>query len=164
MTQSIAATLTGLVDACRTAYAAATGPDGADVLVSLGEPGQYQPAAIVAVGMAVRMPIERPTMGTGRSREAVVEIDVVVSVYVPGGEEAQVTANAAALDLQSLLETYLRTGTNHTLGGACRDVYVARAELIPSLARQALDDPNMPAQITGRMADNVLTVAARVRY
>lgn len=164
MTQSIDGTLSALFAACQSAYGATNGPDGAKVLVALGEPGQYQPAAIVAVGMAVRMPISRPTMGTGRSREIAAEIDVVASVFVAGGEEAQVTANLAALGLQSQLETYLRTGTNNTLGGACRDAYVSRAELIPSLARQAVDDPAMPAQITGRIADNVLTVTAHVRY
>jgi hypothetical protein len=164
VTQSVGAVLTNLKAACDTIYASTLGPDSAKVLVSLGEPGQYQPAAIVAVGMAVRMPIEAGPMAPTRPREQTAEIDVVISVYVAGDESAQIIANAAALDMQAQLETYLRNGTNVTLGGSCRQALVVRAELLPSLARQTLDDPNMAPQITGRIADNVVTIEARIRY
>lgn len=164
MSQSIAGTVTALHAACRdVVFAATTGADGAKALVSLGKPGTYQPAIIVAVGTEVRTPITRPTMGAGRSREQAAEIDVVLSVYAPGDESAQATANAAAFDLQSALETYLRTGDNHTLGGACRDAWVSGARLTPLVAYDALTEGSEPAP-SGRIAEATVTVTAHVRY
>lgn len=164
MTQSLGGALTGLYNACQTVYAAAKGSDGNPVLVAFGNPGQYQPNAIVAVGWAVRAPIARPTMGPSRSRNTAAEIDVVVSVYVPGGEEAAPVAVAQAFDLQALLEAYFRVQGNETLGGGCRDSYVSNAQLAQSIAYQANDDPEIQPVPTGRIATNTLTVAVEIRY
>lgn len=164
MAQSIAGVLTNLHAACVALYATTLGSDGQPVLVSPGQPGQYQPHAILAVGMELRLPITRPTMGTGRSREQTAEIDVVASVYVAGGDEAQSTANAAALALQAQLETYLRTSPNETLSGACRDSYVSNARLEPAVAWQQLDGPNSTPVAAGRVATNTITVTALIRY
>lgn len=165
MVQSIQGTLTALHAVCRdTIFANQTGADGAKVLVSMGDPGQYQAATIVAVGVDIRLPITRPTAGTGRSREQAAEIDVVISVYVPGGEEAQATANNAALTLQGLLETHFRTKPNEELGGACREAFPSNAHLVPSVAFQTFDDPQVAPVVTGRIAENTVTVTAHIRY
>lgn len=165
MPQSVQDTVANLFTTCRdTVYASVTGADGESVLVSLGDPGQYQPATIVAVGMDVRLPIARPTAGTGRSREITAEIDVIISVYVPGGAEAQALAIGAALTLQGLLETHLRTSPNETLSGACRDAWVSAAQVRNSVAYSRQDDPAVPAVATGRVSDNTVTVTAAIRY
>lgn len=164
MPQSIAGVVTNLHAACVALYAATSGTDDQPVLVTLGQPGQYQPNAIVAIGMDMRLPITRPTMGTGRSREQTAEIDVVVSVYVPGGEEGQATAIAAALALQAQLETYLRTSPNESLSGACRDSWVSAAQLANSVAYQQFDDPSSTPVPTGRITEITLTVTAAIRY
>lgn len=164
MTQSIAGAVVNLHAACVALYAGTTGTDNQPVLVTLGQPGQYQAYAIVAVGMDLRLPVTRPTMGTGRSREQEAEIDVLASVYVPGGEEAQATAIAAALDLQEQLETWLRTSPNESLSGACRDSWVSNARIEPAIAWQQFDDPQTPPVAIGRVATNTITVTARIRY
>lgn len=166
MAQSTEALLVALFATARdTIYVGQVGTDGQPVLVSDGEPGLAQPFSIVAVNTEIRMPITRPTMGTGRSREQVVEVDCVISVYVAGGAEAQSTANAGALALQRLFEAYFRTG-DITLGGACYDAWVSYSRLVPSIAwsRPQSEDPEIRPVATGRLSTAFLTVTARVRY
>jgi hypothetical protein len=164
MAQSVAGTIVALTDACVSIYADVVGPDEQAVLVSPGAPGQYQPAAIVAVGWEVRTPITRPTMGAGRSRDTQAEIDVLMSVWVPGDETAQPVANTAVYALLALLETYLRTSPNEVLGGACRDSYVSNAVLQPDITYEATDDPSDEPVPTGRVASLTVTVTTIIRY
>jgi hypothetical protein len=165
MAQSLPGAVAALYAACSgTVYAGVAGADGNPVLVVRAGPGQYQPAAIVAVASEIRAPITRPTNGTGRSRDTTAEVDVIMSVYVSGGEEAQDAADAAAWDLLSRLEAYLRASPNETLGSTCYDSWVAGSTLIPEVAWQTFDDPNMPPVIAGRIAELTATVAIRIRY
>jgi hypothetical protein len=165
MVQSISGAITNLHAACRdTVFANSKGTDDLPVLVSLGKPGKYQPNAIVAVGMDVRMPIERPAMGTNRSREQTAEIAVVISVWAGGDEDSQPIVTAAALDLLSLLETHFRTSPNETLGGACREAWVSVGSLVQAPTYQEQDDPKAPPIPTGRVAEIVATVTASIRY
>lgn len=163
MAQSIGGLVDNLFTTCRdTIFAASVGADRNPVLVCLGDPGQYQPATIIGVATDIRMPITRPTGGTGRSRDSEVEIDVVISVLVPGGPEAQQAAIDAALQLQGLLEAYFRTSPNETLGGSCYDARVSNAELQPYVAYQPTQQGD-PIPF-GRGAANIVTVTANVRY
>jgi hypothetical protein len=165
MTQSIAGTVANLFAACRDqVYVNTTGADGQPVLVSLGDPGQYQPFSIVAVGMEIRTPITRPTAGPTRSRNTEAEIDVTISVYVAGGEEALPVAIASAYSMQAALETFLRTSPNETLSGACRDSTVSGSRLTPVIAYQQADDPTAAPVATGRVAQLTVTVTASIRY
>lgn len=165
MTQSIGGVVDALFAACQTLYASTVDSAGVPALVCLAKPGQNQPGIVVAVGWAIRQPqITRPTFGPGRSRDVVAEIDVIISCYVPGDESAQITALDQAHSLQSQLETYLRTGTNPTLGGASRDAFVSAASVVPDIVYQAFDDPNISPAPTGRVADNTVTVSALIRY
>lgn len=165
MAQSLPGAVAALFAACRdTVYTGVTGSDTLPVLVVRARPGQYQPAAIVAVASEVRAPITRPTAGTGRSRDTTAEVDVIMSVYVGGDEDAQATADAAAWDLLSRLEAYLRANPNQSLGGTCYDSWVAGSTLVPELAWQTFDQPNMPPVIVGRIAELTATVAIRIRY
>jgi hypothetical protein len=139
-------------------YANQTGPDGSAVLVTYGPPGINQPAAIVAV-MGSRNPVARPTMGTNRSRESTTEVDVVISVWVPGEENVQQIASEACHDLVDLFEAYVRT-TDTTLGGACRDAWVSNIEgPNPDISTDA-----QSGAATGRIAEATITVTAAIRY
>lgn len=158
MAQSLAGVLNTLYSSFVTLYAGSTGTDSSPVLVTFGPPGQYQPSAIVAV-MDVRATIERPTLGSARSREMKAEVDVVFSVYTPGGEEAQQTSTDSALALLATLETNLRTSPNERLSGAARDAWVSAANLTASIAVDPAS--NTP---TGRVTEIPTTVTALIRY
>ena len=124
MAQSIAGVLDGLYTSFATIYAGQLGTDGSPVLVSFGDPGQYQPSAIVAI-MDTTTQISRPTLGTNRSREMAAEVSIIISVYTEGGEEVQQTSTDKAFGLLTVLESNLRTSPNERLGGASRDAWVS---------------------------------------
>jgi len=160
MTQSIKGCIAGIYTVCQTLYASSTDTSGSPVLVSYGPPGNYQPGAIVAVGMNVRQPIGRPTIGTNRSREKTAEIDIIVSVFVPGAEVAQQVATEACADLAELLDGYFRVAPQETLSGACREAWLSDISgPIPTVAV----DPESGA-VTGRVAEATATITARIRY
>ena len=103
-------------------------------------------------------------MGPARSREITAEVDLIISVFVGGGEEAQPIATAAALGLQSQLETYFRTSPNETLSGACREAWVSNAHLALNVAYGANEDPEVRPVAIGRTADITVTITAAIRY
>lgn len=161
MAQSVKGTIDALYSTAKsTIFNGQTGVDGSPVLVSLGPPSTYQPQVIVAVATDVRQPKDRPTMGPGRSRETRAEIDVVVSVYVPGGDEVQQTAIDKCIDMCDLLEAYTRTAGNETLGGVCRDHFVSN---ITGPTPAVFVDPSNGSPM-GRVAEATVTVTAFIRY
>lgn len=119
-------------------------------LVSPGDPGDYVPDLIVSV-MGIAAPINRPTMGTNRSRDKGITITVLVSAYVPGGPEAQAPAIAVAQDAADEIEAYFRVKPNETLGGACYDAFVSNTQLDPSIAWEDVDGDQNPVP-AGRVA------------
>jgi hypothetical protein len=158
MTQSLVGVLDAIFAAFTTAYAASTGPDGSPVLVSFGDPGSYQPAAIVAL-METRIEVGRPTMGTARSREMVAESDLIVSVYAEGDQTRQQVATDSALALVTILEQYLRTSPNEGLGGASYDSWMSQLKVVPSVAY----DPASQSPI-GRVTECLATITTKIRY
>jgi|ERR1019366_3471836 hypothetical protein len=158
MTQSIAGVLDGMYSSFTTLFAGSVGTDGAPVLVSFGDPGQYQPSAIVAI-MDTTTQITRPTMGTNRSREMAADITVVISVYTKGDESQQQVSTDCAFGLLTLLESNLRTSPNEHLGGASRDAWVSKADPIASVAI----DPESNAP-DGRVTEITVIVTALIRY
>lgn len=159
MAQSIKQARAGLYAACQSTFGSSTGPDGSPVLVTLGPPGVNVPAALVAVAMNTRQPITRPTMGPRRTREKEVEFDVVISVWSGGTESVQQSLMDAVDDLSELLESYFRTAGNETLGGGCFDSWVSS---IDGPAPDVTVDPQSGA-VSGRQAESVITVTARIR-
>ena len=156
MTQSVTGTRAALFAVCQTLYT------GQNTLVSWGPPGEFQPDLIVAV-MGARVPITRPTMGTGRSREQSCEITVVFSQYVHGGPEASQPAETAAWAAADQLEAYFRTKPNEELGGACRDAWVSAKDIAdPEIAWEPTGDGTSSAAV-GRVATVTVTVTAAVR-
>lgn len=162
MAQSIKAARQGLLTACQNIYTGQTGLDGAPVLVSLGAPGTNIPSAVVLVAIETRQPVTRPTAGTNRSREKEVEFDVSINVWIGGTEAAQQLTVEKVDDLSELLESYFRVGGNEVLGGGCREAWVsAIAGPTPDLT--AKPDDNGDPVVTGRMAESIVTVTARIR-
>lgn len=159
MSQSIKAARAGLFAACQSIYTGQTGLDGAPVLVSLGLNGTYAPSAVVNVAVSTRQPVSLPTAGTGRSRQKDVEFDVLINVWSGGTESVQQACMEKVDDLSELLETYFRTSPNETLGGGCWNAWVSNvAGPEPDLTV----DPASGA-VSGRQAESVVTVTARIR-
>jgi hypothetical protein len=163
MTQSIVGVLDGLYSGILGVYAGSLAPDGSPVLATFEEPGQYQPAAIVAI-MDTATQITRPTMGPNRSREMAAEVTVIVSVYVPGDQSAAKVATDSAFGLVTLLETYLRTSPNEQVGGASRDAWISKCDPVGSIAYAPSVDPNEPPVPTGRVTEVTVIVTALIRY
>lgn len=165
MAQSLTGTLDGLYAACVACYASSTAPDGSPVLVSYGDPGQYQPNAIVAVMDVQPSQIARPTLGTNRSRELALDATVMFSVYTAGGNEAHQSSLDSVTNLVRLLENYLRVQGNEQLSGGCRDSWVAA---INGPNGTVVYDPESVAAgspaPTGRVVEATATVTALIRY
>jgi hypothetical protein len=162
VTQSLVGVLDGLFAACQAAFLNSVAADGSPVAVFLGDPGQYQPQAIVAVtDCGPSQQVTRPTLGPSRSRELAAEVSVMISVYTPGGNEAHSMSLDQVATLIRLLEDYIRTSPNEKLGGACYDSWVsAVAGPVGSVAY----DPAQTDVATGRTVDATVTVTARIRY
>lgn len=166
MSQSLLGAVTGLYAAVQACFASTTAPDGSPVLALFGMPDQYQPQAMVAVlGAGGQHGVTRPTMGTNRSRELQIEIEVMFSVYVPGGQEAHGTCMTAIDTMIRQFEDYLRTSPNEKLGGACYDSWVSD---IGALAPTIAYDPDsvqagQPVP-TGRVVETSTLVTAKIRY
>jgi hypothetical protein len=157
MAQSRKGVVAAIFADATTLYASQTGPDASPVLVTYGPPGSNQPSAIVGV-MGSRNPVTRPTMGTNRSRESLTEVDVVISVWVPGTEAVQQIASEKCHDLIDLFEAYMRT-TDNTLTGACLDAWISNIDgPNPDVSTDASTAP------TGRIAEATVTLTARIRY
>lgn len=158
MAQSVKAARQALFTACQEVYTTRADSTGAKVLVCYGLPGSYQPQNIVAV-LDTRQPVTRPTMGTSRSRNKDVEIDVTVSVFRAGDETQQQLAAEDVDDLVDLLESYFRTSPNERLGGACYDAFVSNIAG-PTLFASAQPDSGA---VVGYTAEAVVTVTLSVR-
>jgi hypothetical protein len=158
MAQSITGTWDALYAATQNLFPASANNS---TLVSPGDPGDYQPDIIIAV-MGIRAPVTQPTMGTNRSRDERIEIDVVVSAYVHGGPEAQQPANQAAWAASDTIVAYFRTSPNEKLGGACYNSFVSNRVLTPAIAWEHVDGFDDPVP-SGRTADVAVTVTAWIR-
>lgn len=143
-----------------TVLASVTDSDGAPVHVSYGPPGVYQPGICVGI-MATRQPIQRPTMSPQRRREkGAAEIDLILSVFVPGADVAAQVAAEQCDDLAELIDAYHRTSPNETLGGACRDSWLSN---IAGPRISLAIDPKTRG-VAGRVAESTATVTAIIRY
>lgn len=158
MAQSIKAARQGLLAGCQSIYTGQTGLDGSPVLVTLGPTGTYAPSALVIVATDTRQPVSRPTAGTNRSREKEVEFDVVINVWSGGTEAVQQAVMEKVDDLSELLEAYFRTKPNEELGGGCREAWVSL--ITGPTPTPTADDTGV---ISGRQAESIVTVTARIR-
>lgn len=162
-----AAALDALYTALQGIYASSVDAMGQPVQVSRGEPDVYLAGTVISI-LGSRSPITRPTMGTGRSRDTLLEVDVAISVYLQGGNEVQVTVDDAAWNLEALLEAYFRTSPNERLGLTAPpvqviDSWLSGAEHTPDIY-WVYDDPAQPPTAAGRFATVACTVVIKLRY
>jgi hypothetical protein len=158
MPQSVSGTWDALLTAIQGLFPASANNS---TLVSPGDPGDYQPDLIIAL-MGVKGPITQTTMGTNRSRDKRINIEVVISKYVHGGPEAQQPANQAAWAAADIIEAYFRTSPNEKLGGACYNSYVEVTDMTPAISWEAVDGLPDPVP-SGRTAEIAMTVTAWIR-
>lgn len=92
------------------------------VLVSFGHPGNAKPDDIVGF-MDVRSQQDPANLGTNRSREEVIELDVLFSIYRGGGAEQEVVCTDRAYYLLGQLENFVRV-TDTTVGGTVRHCFL----------------------------------------
>lgn len=132
-----------------------------DAQAAYGVPGVFQADQVVAVTDA-RADISRPTLGGSvRSREWAAEVSVVFSVYYPGDEFVQPEADAALSLMLAEFESWLRTGDNIKLGGACREAWVSGVE---GWRTYPLPNPGpAPQSIAGYVSEVTATVSAAFR-
>jgi hypothetical protein len=126
-------------------------------LVSYGDPGVNQPETIIAV-MGGRVIVERPTMGTGRAREEIIEVDLVISQWASGGDTRQQAATEAAMNVVTQLDSYLRVKPNETLSGACREAWLSGWSWSETNSAD-VDSGN----VAGQVAEINAVLAARAR-
>ncbi|MHA7275364.1 hypothetical protein ACX80O_02355 [Arthrobacter sp. Hz1] len=124
-----------------------------NVLVSFGQPGTFEPDDIVSFERVTERQ-DPATMGTNRSREEVLTLDVIISCYRGGGPEQEQVCSARAYDLLRRIEIYARK-TDTTIGGAVRHCFLQSHES---------DGATLPELIAqGRTIDITATFEARAR-
>lgn len=125
---------------------------GTDVQVAFGHPGMTMADDLVVFG-AVTSEQNPATMGQ-RSREEILTLEVVVSVYRGGGPEMEKVTSDRAYELLAQLETYARV-TDTTITGSVRHCFLA------SYSSTGVTDPNVLA--AGRETDITAQFVAAVR-
>lgn len=129
------------------------------VVVSYGLPGAHIPDEIIVVGDQ-NVEVGRPTMGTARSREEVVETVVTVSIYRTGDETVQQVATERAWEVFDSLSQWFRTKPNETLGGACREAWVTSGALVESVVHEQGTEDGDDLYPMGRAADLTVVVTS----
>jgi hypothetical protein len=146
-TAPILAVKAALLSALTTLY-------GTAVQVTYGMPGpELSSFDLVVIGDA-NVSVERPTMGTARSREHVIQQQIIFSCWRPGGPTQQ-SATEASVAYMEQLSDYLRTSPNERLSGACRDSFISTYIVTET------SDPDEAEQ--GRRCDVDCTVLIYVR-
>jgi hypothetical protein len=125
---------------------------GTDVQVAFGHPGMHMADDLVVFG-AVSSEQNPATFGQ-RSREEILTLEVVVSVYRGGDSEMEKVTSDRAYALLAQLEQYARV-TDTTIGGSVRHCFLA------SYSSTGVTDPNVLA--AGRETDITAQFVAAVR-
>lgn len=126
-------------------------PDG--VLVIAGPPeGGFNPDEMVQIQM-VDADQDTASMGSMRSREEVLTIDVLVSCATGGGEEVDDLITTRGYEILGKLEHQVRV-VDTTLGGIVRDCF---------LTRHTSTGAGPDDEVGGRFIDITATFTARAR-
>jgi hypothetical protein len=96
-----------------------------EVSVKFGRPTSFLEPDIVAFGRLSSQQSTGPLSRTNRSREEVLELDVIFSCFKPGGDDAEEEASARAYDLLRMLEYHVRQ-IDPTIGGTIRECALDR--------------------------------------
>lgn len=93
-----------------------------NVQVAFGHPGQTQLDDIVSF-QEVTSEQDYGPIGQQRSRDEILTLTVIFSIYRPGGPEVEVDASTRAYKLLGDLENYVRK-TDTTLGGVVQNCFL----------------------------------------
>lgn len=131
----------------------AADPETKAVYVCFGQPATINPDEIVSFG-AIGVGQEKATMGTNRSREETITLDVQLSVVKGGAEEAEIEASRRCYELLRLLEYYVRV-TDTTVGGTVRECFLTSHDSPGATPEEVMHK--------GRMIDVLATFTAKAR-
>lgn len=127
--------------------------DGTDVQIAYGHPGQTQLNDIVAFGRVTSQQ-EAAAYGPLRPREETLTLDVIFSIYRPGGPEMEKTCTDRGYELLGQLENYVRA-TDTTVNGTVRECFLTSHESDGSTDPQTLSQ--------GRLIEITATFTAHAR-
>lgn len=127
--------------------------DTEHVYVVFGQPATYQPEDIVSFGR-VSVGQAAATMSTNRSREETITVEVTVSCFLGGDEEAEIATAERAYDLLRRIEHYVRM-TDTTVGGTVRQCFLTSHESEGATPEDLIDQ--------GRVTEVVATFTANAR-
>jgi hypothetical protein len=128
-------------------------PETEHVYVVFGQPANYVPDDIVAVGR-ITAGQDMATMGTNRSREETLTVDVTVSCFRGGDEDAEIATADRAYDLLRRIEHHVRM-TDPTLGGVVRTCVLTSHESDGATPEDLIDQ--------GRVTEVIATFTAHAR-
>ena len=128
-------------------------PDTEHVYVVFGQPANYEPDDIVAFGRLTAGQ-DAATLGTNRSREETLTIDVTVSCFRGGAEDAEIFTADRAYELLRRIEHYARI-EDTTLGGIVRTCVLSSHESEGATPEDLIDQ--------GRVTEIVATFTAKAR-
>jgi hypothetical protein len=123
------------------------------VLVTYGHPGMANEADMIGVSRVTSTQAVA-TLGTNRSREETLTVEVQISCYRRGGVEQELVAGAQAYALLGLIERQVRM-VDTTVGGTVRQCFLTSHEA---------DGETDPVELAeGRCIEIVATFTAQAR-
>jgi hypothetical protein len=131
----------------------ADGYDTEHVYVVFGQPATYVPEDIVSFGR-LSSGQASATMSTNRSREETLTLDVTVSCFMGGDEEAEISTAERCYELLRRIEHQVRT-TDTTVGGTVRECFLTSHESEGATPEDLIEE--------GRVTEVVATFTARAR-
>lgn len=131
----------------------AEGYETEHVYVVFGQPATYQPEDIVSFG---RLSVGQAaaTMSTNRSREETLTLEVTVSCFMGGDEDAEFATAERAYELLRRIEHHVRM-TDTTLGGVVRQCFLTNHESEGATPEDLIEQ--------GRVTEVVATFTAQAR-
>ncbi|MEE2568602.1 hypothetical protein V1638_04220 [Pseudarthrobacter sp. J64] len=131
----------------------ASTPGTEHVYVVFGQPATYVPEDIIAFGR-ITAGQDAATLSTNRSREETLTLEVMLSCFQGGGEEAELVASERCYELLRLIERHVRM-TDTTVGGTVRECFLTSHESDGATPEELLEQ--------GRVIDVTATFTAKAR-
>ncbi len=125
----------------------------ATVQVTLGVPWPQTAQDLIGVGR-VESQFESATMGPQRSRDETITVEVLISVFRPGGQEQEQITSERAYELLGAIERHLRV-VDPTVGGLVRSCLLS--------SHQMDSNPFDDGTAMGRVVEVLATFTAQAR-
>jgi hypothetical protein len=98
-----------------------------DAVVVFGRPTSFLDSSIVALTKLSTGQEGGPMSGTNRARDETIALEVIISCFEAGGEEAEVVASARAYGIVRVIERHVRF-TDTTVGDTVRQCALTQTE------------------------------------